>query len=181
MINKVITLLLIVVQLLYEKRSIKLNKGSNFGQKDIWGLRSESENSLELWLLISDLTCVSKTVQDISDALIYLSSIEQLNISGSKLSSYQLATQVQLATDNFMKAVQTNSAPIAPAYPVEWLSKRMMMSIIRFQENSTVTNGEVVVQPTKSLDHIEKWWKVAADGIKFWHGVRKPALGEESK
>lgn len=51
-----------------------------------------------------------------------------------------LARDVQIAMDAYTHTLQLHSPPPAPLYPLEWLTKRSMISLTLFQDVAAVTS-----------------------------------------
>ena len=125
--------------------------------KDVWDLKKETKmcNSLWLYANISKLTAM---VIELIDILILL----------NEKGDYELATLLQCTMDKYCQAVQASPPPVAPLYPLEWLSRRLMLSVQYFQDRS---NPEEVTTKTG-----ETYWEKSAQGIQVWLKARKITL-----
>ncbi len=86
-----------------------------------------------------------------------------------------LASSLQRAMDEYSVVVQSNPAPVAPEYPPEWLVRKSMASVFRFQ-NITAIAAEPRNDTSSKIGNVVGWWQVAADGIQTWRAMKKTSL-----
>jgi hypothetical protein len=177
------------------KRKKKASRASK-GVIDVYGLKRESELCDEL-CGYADIIKVCQECKDITNALLTLGRNQgnQLIITGlfeatsieSKLtqfmkdfsalnhediSDYNLAILLQLLVDEFVSSIKSNIPPVAPAYPYEWLRKRDMLSVTRFQET-------IILPKTMNMYDVpysKNWWEKVANGIDEWKSCRRASL-----
>jgi hypothetical protein len=114
---------------------------------------------------------VANSVRDLCELLLVLGGAEDLS----------LAAQLQTAMNQYVKQLSSNPPPIGPMYPLEWLEKRSMKSIARYQDAEAMMlhqqeqrrlNGDISRQVMNTKPPVASWWKLAADGIKEWQVIR---------
>lgn len=167
----------------YGKKEKREHKRKVRGEgKDIWGIKREGQVCTELWLL-ADIASVAKTVMDLCDVLLLLFPNEELSSNARTI-----VIRLQRAMDSYTETVIAFPPPVAPSYPVQWLSKRLMYNVMRYQETAknpteSQTGKEDEWNLTQRVSHtipermeakdIQTWWKAAAEGIKLWRKIKK--------
>ena len=125
--------------------------------RDVWDLKKETKMCNSMWLY-ANIAKLTAMVIELIDILILL----------NEVGDYELATLLQCTMDKYCQVVQANSPPVAPLYPLEWLSRRLMLSVQYFQDRS---NTEEVNTKTN-----ETYWEKSAQGIQVWLKARKITL-----
>ena len=143
-------------------RGIKRKEKSKVrGGKDVWGLRRETAVSDEL-LSFSNVAAIASNVTDTCDLLILL---------GGDANVF-LATELHRALDTYINTLTQIPPPVAPLYPYEWLQRRAMLSVARYQDvealKAAAAESGRDQRPSARPVDLESWWKIAADGIKKW-------------
>lgn len=135
--------------------------------RDVWGLRRECLLCNDLWQL-GNIKVAAVEVKGFVEALLLLAGP----------GDFELACSLQLVMDQYSSTVQSNPSPIAPGYPSDWLGKRMMLSLLRFQdcslERSVSTSSAAAAVSSKS--RLTTWWEKAAQGIQAWREYRRISL-----
>ena len=168
------------------RRQKRIERSKTKGNsKDVWGLRKEKELCLELWRY-AQLKAIAKAVNDLCELLLTTNSMED------HLLAVELTTNMQ----KLVKLVQAQSAPIAPAYPKEWLVKRAMTVVSHYQDpkqrleaklnrryGSTAMSGarEIVITDLE-MEEVTKsktWWQIAKEGIEYWFNSKLLHLQRE--
>ena len=111
-----------------KRRERKEGKGVG-GGRDACGLKKEASTCRELWN-IANMGGLARTVRDLCDALLFLPPGGESQGEGA----LSLAISLQRATDAFVVQLKAHPPPVAPLYPPQWLQKRLMTSVSKFQE-----------------------------------------------
>eukprot|EP01034_Spumella_vulgaris_P024576 gene24576-30941_t len=154
-----------------ERGQKRIEKSKTRGAgRDVWGLRREIAICDEL-LTFAFVGQVANSVRDLCELLLVLGSSEELS----------LAAELQTAMNLYVKQLSASPPPIGPMYPAEWLEKRLMKSIMRYQDAEAMLlhqqeqrrlNGDVFRPVINTKPAVVSWWKLAADGIKEWQTIR---------
>jgi hypothetical protein len=173
---------------------------------DVCGLRREKALADEMWTM-ADFTGVARQARSLCDALLVLGGDMRATVSGvggayealSLNRDLQMACTLQATVDAYGLLMQSQVAPVAPAYPPQWLTKRQMSTIMRFQEKlhptaSTVagtdqaanTDSEAKVADggqgaegaaaNSAEESTRDWWQTAAQGLMLWKELRLVTL-----
>lgn len=151
------------------ERHMKGNKGGTHGGADIHNLKGEIAWVTEL-CQYCDMSLVANAIADIRDTLVLLGDA----IAGDVV----LAIRVQNETTKYTSQIVSDPPPPAPLYPVEWLRRKNMEYIRCFQEwpvqspDTVQTWGMVLNKTMPDL----LWWKIAANSIVYWHGLKNDIL-----
>ncbi len=153
-----------------ERGQKRLEKSKTRHGRDVWGLRRETAICDEL-VSFAYVSNVARSVRDTCDLLLILGTAED----------HCLASRLQSALNDYVHLITTHPPPVAPMYPAEWLEKRGMKSVLHFQDFEAMQqklheerilqgNGPALSAPLKAP--VDSWWKIAANGIKEWQGLR---------
>ena len=79
-------------------------------------------------------------------------------------------SQLQASMDAYTEAISTQTTPLAPLYPLEWLRRREMEEVRWFQASTENANP--------LLTHVAEgvWWRKAVRGLSLWKNLRKNTL-----
>lgn len=125
--------------------------------KDVWDLKKEAKMCNSMWLY-ANISKLSAIVMELIDILVLL----------NEKGDYELATALQCAMDKYSQVVQANPPSMAPLYPLDWLSRRLMLSVQYFQDRSNSEDNN-----TKAS---ETYWEKSAQGIQVWLKARRVTL-----
>lgn len=158
------------------RRQKRIERSKTKGySKDVWGLRREKELCQELYKY-AQLKSYSKAVNELCALL----------VSANTAEDHALATTLTSNMQQLVKLVQNNTAPIAPAYPKEWLTKRAMTIVTYYQDpkqrlegkvnrrfgSTAMTGARDIVLTDAEVEELvqsKTWWQYAKEGIEFWY------------
>jgi hypothetical protein len=117
-----------------KRRERKEARGSD-GGRDVWGLRREAAVCRELWGL-ANVAAAAKGVRDLCDALLLLPppDIPPPAPASVDADDAALAARLQRAADDHFAALKAAPPPVAPMYPPQWMQKRLLVHVDKFQE-----------------------------------------------
>jgi hypothetical protein len=219
---------------LSDKQAKKRDRRQRGIGPDVCGLKNECQLCHEMWGLAQSLRSISVEAAELCEVLTLLGGSSRIDgipseliessllttvatssSSGSSsgaivVSDVSLAALVQKAVDSYALHFRNNSVPIGPAYTSQWLTKKHMSVMGRFQDSaqfltqaSAVTEVAIdvlsvahahansVSKQQQELDGStqdasvddgakKNWWQVVADGITNWQKLRKLNLALEN-
>jgi len=148
-----------------QKKKLEKKSGRQRGEgKDIWGLRRECLLCEELWKL-GNIADLAMYVKEICDALLLLQSLSTTHSANTQPNSdFSLAKLLQVTMADYVSHAKVHAPPEAPIYPIDWLVKRNMTIIQKFQQ----------MPPTFSMQckSIPAWRTQIIKGINYWESIR---------
>lgn len=154
-----------------KKKERKATRSRGEG-KDTWGLRRECAICEEVWKL-ADVDYVVLEVSRICEALLLIGTIDLESCS-------VLASKLQLATDTYVRHICSIEPPLAPLYPIEWLEKRNMAVIQKFQKACSFTSDNLGGSKQQSSISSTEVLNLVERGITIWDAAKLVSLSTDA-